>query len=241
MLSRLLLTVALSASISLAQGLPPADNGAPIVVVTEDLANGYVGVQVQNASKIPVTAFVLEGQRTGIPPRKGRDTSVRFYDSVLDSHRSPLFKGGKYVVRMFGPNPPPSDFQRSVSLRAALFEDGTSWGDRSWVSRLIARRQIVHRELLNCVQFLTDPGNEHITRHELADKVEDLRAAKLASATSNEERPLVSAVYKELATHLRQGGSADSLMGDEIKLLRSRVSSIEASRTSFVAPAPPTN
>ncbi|PYU47722.1 MAG: hypothetical protein DMG54_00285 [Acidobacteria bacterium] len=106
----------------------------------EMLSDGHVRLNVINTTNLPISALAAVGTRT-LLAKPATDRSVRFFDSVLNPFGpKELAPGKNYTFNFFGPNPPPDQLKRDVQLKAAIFADGSTWGDPEWVSTLLLRR-----------------------------------------------------------------------------------------------------
>ena len=92
-------------------------------------AHGPVEVIVRNHGNAPVTAYAYTLRWTG-------GSLDRFEDSALALDRRPVFPNAAEVRRPAGAGP-----HATLEFHAALFADGTNFGDPAWVARLTARRR----------------------------------------------------------------------------------------------------
>lgn len=147
-----------------------------IEVATEALSDGHVHLTASNQSRAAITALVAIGTRTHLPDRV-TVRSVRFFDSVLSLTGSRgIAHGQSYTFNFFGPNPPPDQLERDVQLKAAIFADGSTWGDPKWVSTLQLRRSSARRYSSEALQAIEALGSVGVTQESLRERIQELRA-----------------------------------------------------------------
>src|SRR5437879_13617837 len=127
----------------------------------EMLSDGHVRLNVINTTNLPISALAAVGTRT-LLAKPATDRSVRFFDSVLNPFGPRELGPGKtYTFNFFGPNPPPDQLKRDVQLRAAIFADGSTWGDQEWITTLLLRRSSAHlynAKILKTIEQTTSAG-----------------------------------------------------------------------------------
>jgi len=174
-----------------------------ITTTSEVLPDGHVRFQIENRSRVPITALAVVGIRTPIKPGR-HETSVRYFDSVLDPlFEKDLMPGQTYSFTLFGPNPPPDTMRREVTLKAALFADGTIWGDAEWTQRLLLRRSSAEGYINNGLQLLTAARTSGSTREAAIKEAEDALKVNYDSASTVEEKQMVQQVYREMILFLQ--------------------------------------
>ena len=197
-----------------------------IGVATESLPDGHVRLTVLNQSNIPITALAAIGTRTRLKDAT-RVKSVRFFDSVLNPFGpKDLVQNQSYTFVFFGPNPPPSEIERDVRLLAAVFADGSSWGDTDWISVLNQRRGWAKRYNSEALQLVESANSESDTREDLIGRIEQLRSAETKAAGSVAERQMADFSFEEPLTALREINRADGQtvpLSESIALARNRL------------------
>jgi len=103
--------------------------GDTVTVSISAPAKGPLEVIVRNHGVGPVTAYAYTLKWAG----GSRD---EFEDSSMALDRRPVFPNAAEVRRPAG-----AGANATVVLRAALFADGSSFGDPAWVARMAARRR----------------------------------------------------------------------------------------------------
>lgn len=187
----------------------------PIATTVRILPRGYMRIEITNTSKTSITALAIVGIRTwqaqGISVR-----SVRFFDSVLNPYGHPQIAAGEsYDFDVFGPNPPPEQLTRAVNLEAALFADGSTWGDPEWVAALVDRRSSAlkyNNEALNAVDAAVMAGS---SEEDLSQRLRQLRSDEMHAASSTAERQMADISFDEPLFELqdaeRAAGAVPSL------------------------------
>ncbi len=108
--------------------------------------DGKASLQLTNDSDVPVTAFlIVHFPSLGM---EGRD----YYDVLIGSHDQLIPPGGSIVRGL-------SSFTGSESkvraeVRAVIFKDGSSAGDRVWVNAILARRLRFYDRILSVDDLL---------------------------------------------------------------------------------------
>ena len=203
----------------------------------EALTDGHVQLSVVNTSNLPITALAAVGTRT-LLAKPATDRSVRFFDSVLNPFGPRELGPGKtYTFNFFGPNPPPDQLKRDVQLRAAIFADGSTWGDQEWITTLLLRRSSAHlynAKILKTIEQTTSAG---IPLQQLIQKLSALQKDDFDAAKTTAEKQMVQAAYEEalilLQSRTRANGDTASLpeaTGQTRSRLFLRVTRLEASK-----------
>lgn len=185
---------------------------------TETRPDGHIVLSVLNNSNSPITAVAAVGTRT-VLGNSTTDTSVRFFDSVLNPFGpKEVMEGHTYAFDFFGPNPPPDQLRRGVEIKAVLFADGLSWGDPKWVDTLLLRRSSAlkyNEEALQAIEAASAGGS---TRGELASLLGRLRSQEVNTAQTIPEKQAADVAFAEAVLMLRDTTEAD---GTEVPLAES--------------------
>lgn len=187
---------------------------SPVRTSSELLENGQLLLKVENRSRLPITALAAVGTRTPDTAGGHPGTSVRYFDSVLNTD---MFKQldpyQTYTFRFFGAKP--AGVKKEATLKAALFSDGTSYGDTEWVNRLIAMRKSVLANLQDAIQMLKSAQSSGQTKEQLLEDSEARRRVKVAAAQSTEEK-LASDIYHEVSWNFRADNAPFSQQIDRL-------------------------
>jgi len=230
----LVLLVGLS-FISVAFRRPRAITGASTTV--ETLPDGYTLYHIENGSSQPITALAVVATRTEVAGTHTKDTSVRFFDSVLSPVNQPSLSPGQiYTVKLFGPNPPPSAIQSEIDLKAVIFADGSSSGDTEWVGRLLARRRAAYTHLQAAMSILSTAQQSNMSLQELQANIQAAKDSASTAAQLIEEKQVVGHIYGEIYTNLQNAAAQDAgkIPYDHIRnRFQSRVARLKNSRPSM--------
>lgn len=220
-----------TAVLTLCTGLQAQSSG-PIRTSTESLPDGHVLVHVENLSIHTITAVAVVGKRVlnaGLT-----DTSVRFFDSVLSPQRGkPIVLGKTADFNLFGPRPSPEQTTRSVEVKAVLFDDGGSWGDPEWISRLVNRRMYVHAQVVSVLSEIAGMAAANASREYATQRFREDRDRMVQNGRDVDEKQMANIVLTNALLTLsgarRPDGSAiatqDSLSEAKswLTVLRDRV------------------
>lgn len=186
----------------------------------EDLPNGQTLFTIQNRSAQPITALAVVGTRAMLPPKRGSGKVVRYFDSVANlGHDSELGPYQSHTFIIFGKSPSPSEASRDVELKAALFADGSSYGDPAWVNKLEDGRKF----LSDCVGNLSQKLNAALASGEpsqtLVAELNEEEALKMKSAASLDERVIANRLYGSVTHYLSASFSLDVPEANRIREL----------------------
>lgn len=186
---------------------------SPLAVQQTEPGNGVLLIQVTNQSATPVTALLAEGDRS----LRGSNRvihSMRFFDVALDAIAPPIEPGKSYAFKFFGPNPPQESLAiRSAQLKAAIFADGSTWGDEESVQVLLDRRKLAYQCDTEALKAAMDAKMQHSSGAELMKQLDSIRTQHLADAKSPAERTVVDLTLKDIQYLVmdKMQGSANSL------------------------------
>lgn len=92
-------------------------------------------------------------------------------------------------------------------LRAVIFEDGSSWGEASWVDELLQRRALALRALNNIDRILEAAATQNLSRENLLDALQQERAREAAvnPGLRPEDGVLLDSVFQTAIANLSGG------------------------------------
>src|SRR5579859_1699925 len=103
----------------------------------------------------------------------------------------------------FGPNPPPDKLRREVQLKAAIFADGTTWGEPEWVTTLLLRRSSAYQYNTKVLKTIEQASSAGISHEELTQELGQLQKDDFATAKTTVEKQMIEVAYEEaLLDHL---------------------------------------
>jgi hypothetical protein len=136
----------------------------PVTTAVTLDSNGVGQVRVKNNGSSPLTGFmfIYTLHRTLDGPAYG--ASNGFYDSTTDSYAE-VVPPGKEVLLPFriGGN----GFTPKVSAGAGIFADGTSFGEKVTVQRIIDRRNYMLVSFNKSISDLTQDNKQGFTREQM--------------------------------------------------------------------------
>jgi hypothetical protein len=148
-------------------------------------------IEISNSAAVPVDAFLVtvDASRPG-----GRPNRI-YYDSHIYDRRQPsILPGGSRTLPLphlvGGPQP-------TAELRAAVFADGTTFGEEEWVKELLRRRQIMADRLQEVLALLEKISDQDLTKEQVVAALKQARGARIRmSATETpEEQGLEGLVF----------------------------------------------
>lgn len=193
----------------LPQGL--ADNQPAISSKIITLPQGFVALEAINHSSVPVTALAVVGERELSGPVR-KISSVRFFDSTLDMFSDqPLKTDESHRFEFFGPKPPPSEcHSRSVAVKAALFADGSTFGEQKWISILLQRRRLAYhfdRQALDMLMEAKVKGGADAAS--LFSRLDRTRSIETSRGATIVERQIAEICFDEVESIVRRPQSPE--------------------------------
>jgi hypothetical protein len=162
----------------------------PVSAAVASRSDGSAQISLQNQSGKTVTAFAYSASFTGGPQVVEGEF---FRDSAILEAERPIVAGATVTRLAKGPA---GAVATSVHLRAVLFSDGSSFGDSTWVQRLLLRRQYAAKGLDSALRDVAS-----VAQLSTADAVAYLKSSKaslIARATSPDEALCISPYYNIL-------------------------------------------
>jgi hypothetical protein len=121
----------------------------------------------------------------------------------------PLRKGDKFSFVMFGPKPPPEQLRdRSVLLKGAIFDDGSTWGDPKWIQMLILRRASAYRYEAEALQIVMDAKVRSMNPNTLLQRLRSTEQRRLQEAKTTPEMQMAEGVFDEVTLLIRDALAA---------------------------------
>jgi hypothetical protein len=149
---------------------------------------------VHNHSSQPITAYVYEVSFFS----SGRKvTGEHFRDSVMFKMEKAVMPDGEQASYEGGPGI--TDVQ--LGLRAAVFADGTTFGDPVWVERILRRRQYALEEIDRGLAALARAQTANADLGVLAQEIESDRTRRLAAVTSDLDQEMMIRRFSNWLLH----------------------------------------
>src|SRR5262249_16283319 len=148
--------------------------------------------------------------------------SIRFFDSVLNPYGpTAIVPSGSFTFSFFGPNPPPNALRRDVELKAAIFMDGSSWGDPEWVKVLRVRREAAARFTNKTLETIQATGIRRDTKRSLIERIQEMRANEYRSAQTTAERQMADFIFEDVLTPLKETTDDDEELATSLESVSS--------------------
>jgi hypothetical protein len=140
----------------------------------ETAPDGRKMLSVTNRSQVPITAFTIQGES------KSSKGSPSWSGMYLDSASglpgalaSAILPQETRAIMVQGPPRGTDNAVVTYSLRAVLFEDGTSYGDEESVARILRAREFMWRNVSAVVSTLEAAKTKPVTKDELVQELEE--------------------------------------------------------------------
>ena len=137
-----------------------------VVTATNELADGRVALTVRNISQMPIRACLVTDEHVN---ERGQIIAKGFhyYDSVTDPRTAnPILPGQEksFTYGGRGGTPP------VVKVVAAIYEDGTSYGDQDGVKLILERRKYILQVIEEALSILEAASRQHAEREQLIER-----------------------------------------------------------------------
>ena len=219
--------VLMAATVVLMRGRVAAgQEGQRISPNIETRPDGHVRLNVLNSSGSPITAIAAVGIRT-LVAKPITVRSVRFFDSILNPYGpKEIMPDETYAFTFFGPNPPPDQITWDVQIKAAIFADGSTWGDPNWITILLLRRSSALKydgEAMRAMEAASLGGS---TRKDLVQQLTQRRSVEIKAAGTTAEKQMADATFSNALLALqdsRRIDGGDIPLSESIAHARSRL------------------
>ena len=115
----------------------------PVQLESRVKANGDGEAVVTNRGKVPLTAWIFEIILEPCNPAQMREQHTDGYDAQTVAGGKPLAPGASMTQNIGAShcNKDGVSIPAKAQLRGALFSDGSKFGEKAWVERLLRDRQ----------------------------------------------------------------------------------------------------
>lgn len=180
----------------------------PVTATVTFLDNGRVQVALINNGRQPITGLTVVGEITPFSGGTAHSTWVRGIDAVIGPLDHPLMPKGTCTFVFNAPDAP--DRARfEVSLKAAVFDDGSTFGEAEWIDRLILHRRYLYRHVDAALRFLSDVRRAPNSREQVVQSAEEFRDRELIGAVNREEQQVILHVFDAINLNLKLDQSRD--------------------------------
>lgn len=94
-------------------------------------------------------------------------------------------------------------------MKAALFENGGSFGDHEWVQRIISHRRMLFNYLGSVAKMLRSTMATGMSRDDCVSKLNQLEATAIGSSHSHEEDMAIRSAYEGAIVNLERDARRD--------------------------------
>jgi hypothetical protein len=177
---------------------------------------------ITNNSRMPITAWVATRMtESPRPTRRAVETGIRAEDAVLfggDSRNNrEILPRDTHRVLMGNPT--------RVDFRAAIFEDGSVFGEPEWVQRLVQNRRQVYQDAAEALQKLRAAQQEGMPREQIIQEFQERERDERAKEEQSRLHTLAGperlrlpklGIFEMVAMNLRGGQTpgSEGLVGD---------------------------
>ncbi len=143
--------------------------------------DGRKMLAITNLSQVPITAIIIQGESKSANGSASR--SGMFFDSASGlpgSLPSAILPQETRAIMVQGPPRGTDNAVVTYSLRAVLFEDGTSYGDEESVSRILRAREFLWRNVSAVASVLEAAKAKPVTKDELVQQLDEKQKAEKA-------------------------------------------------------------
>src|ERR1019366_5000157 len=149
----------------------PAQNELVSLSVTST-ASGPI-MSIRNNGDSPITGFVVTLDTLNNPNK----LTIFYYDIYCDygaDHEVP--KGASVEMGLpYNGQPSLAAPLAAPVFQAALFKDGTTWGDPTWISDLVKRRSILSLRLKEAIGRLQDASDQQLSKEVTLSRLQQRR------------------------------------------------------------------
>ncbi len=187
-----------------AAGPARAPDLPPAAAKLTRLSGGRVQLALTNGSQEPMTAFAVYIELTLPGVAAPHPHSIRIVDSVLNPRDQEVMPGDTHrltfggVVGPGGVVSPPK-----VTLEAAVFADGSTFGDPSWVQRIIADRKTAYQNIGVAIRELQSAQASGETRQQLVARFAALKQQALRCCRQHYQGLIGSMPFDEVWFNLQ--------------------------------------
>jgi len=205
-----------------------AQDGAPITITASPTVGSQQPWVVGNVSALTATAVVLACTLPAGGRANATQRLVQIYDAATEPLAAkPILPSRQAAVPLTSP------CAATPAPQAAVFADGTSWGDPAWVSRILQRRQSMGKYLHAAVDDLTAALAQGATRDQVITTLQSAASIEAASATRPGERAILDSVRGLAIRNLQRAVTRSGIpipVSEQVKVqledLRSRLTAL---------------
>ena len=178
-------------------------------IVTHD-RTGAATVKVHNRSSATLTAFNFIYTLHRDPDGPAYGASIGYYDSLTDPQLAHPVPPGEDAVLPFriGGN----GMYAKVAVAASLFADGTSYGEKATVQKILDRRNYMLVSLNKSISELTQDTKAMLPPDRIAYQFQVSLGQELGAGLDQELSSCIQTVRGLVIAGLRSSASVDSIL-----------------------------
>jgi hypothetical protein len=186
----------------------PQDPQVGIQLVTA--ADGSMKVSVTNRSELSVTALTISAERTDANG-KPRPYSRIYFDSVTNANAYPEIRSQETRELKLGQAGPSANGENyTAKIEAAVFEDGSTFGDDAAVDVILHAREFAWRNLMAVLKTVDTAKAKTVSKDELLHQLDENQKTESDEARKGHSfssvRP-ASMAFNSFKINLNMGGS----------------------------------
>lgn len=183
----------------------------PFDVTPGMLSDGHPAVTIKNNSVYPITGIIMTVDPSGGASVTGNEVRSYFDVYINRNHDLRILSGGSHtfpVAHIVGIDKSTLNPQ----IRAVVFEDGSTWGDVSWVSKITSMRKRLFEELGTAGDLLEKGVRGNASADQIRSEVERERDVRInEDRFSDVEIPRIdAAILAHVSRELRRASQANS-------------------------------
>ncbi len=169
---------------------------------TESSPDGILQLTLTDRSEQPITAAVVLFEQTAAsgPALRPSDSS---FDSVLQGGDSAIQPGDARIFRVHIPATSRAAISRTLSVKAILFADGSSYGDGSWVGRMVQNRKIAWAQVNDALEMINSAKSAGASVEKLAAALDEKDVAFLRTSGGTQLPRLLFLAYGSASAALK--------------------------------------
>ncbi len=171
-------------------------------------ADGSVAVLITNHYPSPITEYIIVVERAASTGEGPQLKTTLYLDSLQNPwHDQTIAPGSARTVIVAGPQRGKVVWRVAPELKAAIFEDGSTFGAPGYVARVIAARKMFFHELGMAIALIQSAQSSHMGRSELIREAAQQQQTDMTGARGPEQMRAVSNPWATLRANLQRNPS----------------------------------
>lgn len=201
--------------------------------------DGHVEFLITNNTSRKADAYVILIETHPIAKGTVHSQTVRYVDIAVNPHEQALLPGATRRFRFAGPQPGPTRVRTDVTFGAAIFADGTSFGEATWVDKLLEIRKRMCLRATWALRLLAEKeGDPRLTIEELVDHIKKAAVEESLKAENVEDRMAIDAFQREVTANLSLAQETEEETGNVRERIRFTMKRLAGRRQRIMAALP---